>query len=201
MWSARAPGGDAQRASGQPHPKREVDVLVVEEEVASEAAQPLELLAADREAGARDEARLGIGSAAADRLAGATRPGDPREVHDPATGVDELSALGRDERLPAAHPEPSVSGAAIASRQPAAATASGLRKTRRSPDARAAPRLQAAGKPSFESLATTGAPGAAASTTLGVSSPEALSTTINSSPSRSSADERVQRGTHPSPWR
>src|SRR5690606_24100332 len=39
---------DAQAAAGEPHPQREVDVLVVEEELLRESAEALELGAGDR---------------------------------------------------------------------------------------------------------------------------------------------------------
>ena len=51
MVDARV-GGHAERAAGEADPKREIDVLVVEEELLGEAPEPLELLARDREAGA-----------------------------------------------------------------------------------------------------------------------------------------------------
>ena len=54
-------GGHPERAAGEPHPKREVDVLVVEEEILGEAPEPLELLAGKDQAGARHEPRLGRG--------------------------------------------------------------------------------------------------------------------------------------------
>ena len=92
--------GDSQRATGKPHPQREVDVLVVEEELRSEAAEALELLARNREARPGAEARLGIRVGLRDRLARPARPGDPREVDDTAPRVHELPPLGSDERLP-----------------------------------------------------------------------------------------------------
>jgi hypothetical protein len=50
---------DPELAAGEAKPQREVDVLVVEEEVLGEAAHLHEALARDGEAGARDESRLG----------------------------------------------------------------------------------------------------------------------------------------------
>ena len=86
----------------------------------------------DRQAGARDEARLARGRLGVEAAPGAPRPGDAGEVDEPAARVDHPAALGGDQALPAAQPRPSASGRSIASRNPAAGAASGFRNRSRS---------------------------------------------------------------------
>ena len=93
----------------------------------------------------------------------------------------------------ASQPRPSTSGSSIASRKPGATTLSGLRKSRSSPPARAAPALQAAPNPGLPSSAIRTASrrqlGDHARRVVGRS---ALSQTISSSPGAELGDDRGQ---------
>ena len=93
---------DPDPSPREPQPQREVDVLVVEEELAREAAGALPPVTRDREAGSRGEPDLaGLGrGGGVEPPARAARPRDAREVNDAALGVDDAAARGRHEAHP-----------------------------------------------------------------------------------------------------
>ena len=110
-------GLDPEPAAGEPEAEREVDILVVEEELGREPTGLEVRGALEREAGAGDEARI----VERDRLArgqlvqwrpGVAGPGDAGEVDDPAPGVHRPPAVGRDQRLPR-RPAPPVDQRAL----------------------------------------------------------------------------------------
>ena len=108
----------------QPQSQREVDVLVVEEELAREPARRQEVArgGSPGRLPRRSPGRpTGISSPASSgsALSRAARPGDPGEVDDAPARVDDAVPLSAvTSACHAAHPEPSPSGATIASRQP-----------------------------------------------------------------------------------
>ena len=113
-------------------------------------------------------------------------------THDSASYVgDTLAALrGQlregDELIVVDNGSGDATPAAVRAAAPGAGWASGLRNSSRAPLASCAPRVAPPAKPRL-SCSTSRASGAAARTAVAVASPEPLSTTISSSPSRSCA--------------
>jgi hypothetical protein len=88
----------------------------------------------------------------------------------------------------------------MASRKPGATTASGFRNSSSRPDESAAPRFDAAANPRFSPASIRVAPGAASRIAASVSAPDALSTTISSSPLRSWSASARSVGPTASRW-
>jgi hypothetical protein len=92
--------GNPKRPARKPKPKRQVDVLVVEEELLGEPSHALEERPRDRQAGAGDEARLDVGALDVGALPRSSRPGDAGEVDQATTGVDHPALLRGHQALP-----------------------------------------------------------------------------------------------------
>src|ERR1700709_1660800 len=97
---------DPERAAAQAQPQREVDILVVEEEPAREAADLVPGPQRDRQAGAREDLDLAGGRRRGDRLAVAPGPDDPDEMDRIAVGVDPGPPRVGEQRLPGRPPPP-----------------------------------------------------------------------------------------------
>ena len=93
-------GLHAEPAAREPQPQRQVDVLVIQEEVLGEPSGPLEASPRNGETRARDEAGLPDRPLGSGALSRAARPGDAGEVNGAAASVHDPTAPGRHQPLP-----------------------------------------------------------------------------------------------------